>query len=52
MRKPIQSPGVERGPAKTAQIGAAGGVGPAFLGVLAGLALPAIVGAVRGAINS
>ena len=51
MRKPIHSEGVERGPAKTAQVGVAGSVAPAFLGLLAGLAVPAIVGAVKGAIS-
>ena len=51
MRKPIQCEGVERGPAKTAQIAAAGSVQPAFLGALAGIALPAIVGAVKGALG-
>lgn len=51
MRKPIQCEGVKRGPVKTAQIAAAGSVNPAFLGLLAGLAVPAIVGAVKGAIN-
>ena len=51
MRKPIQCEGVERGPAKTAQIATAGSVQPAFLGALAGIALPAIVGAVKGALG-
>ena len=52
MRKPIQCQGVERGPAKTAQIGVAGSVQPAFLGALAGIALPAIIGAMKGAIGA
>lgn len=52
MRKPNQCEGVERGPAKTAQIGVAGSVQPAFLGMLAGLAVPAIIGAVKGALGS
>ena len=51
MRKPIQCEGVERGPSKIAQIGAAGSVNPAVLGLLAGLAVPAIVGAVKGALS-
>ena len=51
MRKPIQCHGVERGPSKTARIGAAGSVHPAFLGALAGLAVPAIIGAVKGALS-
>ena len=51
MRKPIQCEGVERGPAKTAQIAAAGSVQPAFLPILAGVALPALVGAVKGALG-
>ena len=51
MRKPIQCEGVERGSSRTARIGVAGGVQPAFLGLLAGLALPAIVGAVKGALG-
>ena len=52
MRKPIQSEGVERGPARAAQVGVAGSVQPAIFGALAGLALPAIVGAVKGALGS
>ena len=53
MRKPIQAEGVARGPAKTAQIGVAGSVNPAFLGLglLTSVAVPAIIGAVKGAIN-
>ena len=51
MRKPIQSEGVVRGPAKTAQIGIAGSVNPAFLGLLASVAVPAIVGAVKGVLE-
>lgn len=51
MRKPIQCEGVERGPAKTAQIGAAGSVQPAIFGALAGIALPALIGAVKGALG-
>lgn len=51
MRRPIQCEGVERGPAKSAQVGVAGSVQPAFLGALAGVALPALIGAVKGAIG-
>jgi len=51
MRKPIQCEGVERGTAKSAQIGVAGSVQPAFLGALAGLAVPALIGAVKGALG-
>lgn len=55
MRKPIQCEGVERGPAKTAQIAAAGSVNPAFLGGLLSGALPilknAAVGALQGALG-
>lgn len=51
MRKPNQCAGVERGPAKTAKIGAAGSVNPAFLPLLASFAVPALIGAVKGALS-
>ena len=51
MRKPNQCEGVERGPAKAAQFGTAGSVNPAIFGLLAGLAVPAIIGAVKGALG-
>ena len=51
MRKPIQCQGVKRGPARTAQVGVVGSVQPAFLGALAGIAVPALIGAVKGALS-
>lgn len=55
MRKPIQCEGVERGPAKTAQIAVAGSVNPAFLGGLWSSISPvlknAAVGALQGALG-
>ena len=51
MRKPMQCEGVERGPAKTAQIAAAGSVNPAFLGGLLGSAVPLLRNAALGALQ-
>lgn len=51
MRKPIQCEGIERGPAKSAQIGAAGTVNPAFLGGLLSGALPILKNAALGALQ-
>ena len=51
MRKPIQCEGVERGPAKTAQIAVAGSVNPAFLGGILSHALPVLKNAAMGALQ-
>lgn len=51
MRKPFQCEGVERGALRSVQAAAAGSANPAFLGILAGLAVPAIIGAVKGALG-
>lgn len=52
MRKPIQSEGIERGPAKTAQIGVAGSVNPSFnFGSLLSGALPILKNAALGALQ-
>ena len=51
MRKPIQCEGVERGPAKTAQIAVAGGANPAFLGSIMPVIKNAALGALQGALG-
>lgn len=51
MRKPIQSEGVERGPAKAALIGTAGSVNPAFWGSILSGALPVLKNAALGALQ-
>ncbi len=52
MRKPIQCEGVERGPAKTAQIAVAGSVNPAFsLGSILPVLKNAALGALQGALG-
>ena len=51
MRKPIQCEGVERGPAKTAQIAAAGSVNPAIFGNILSAALPVLSNAALGALQ-
>ena len=51
MRKPIQCEGVERGPAKTAQMAVAGSVNPAFLGGLLSSVLPTLGKAAMGALS-
>ena len=55
MRTPIQCEGVERGPAKIAQIAAAGAANPASFGDLLKSALPHLknagLGALRGVLG-
>lgn len=51
MRKPIQCEGVERGPAKTAQVAAAGSVNPAIFGGIMGSILPVLKNAAIGALQ-